>query len=125
MFTKLFEPIRIGNVELRNRIAFAPQTFDWSNEDGSVSERQVQHYATRAKGGAGLIRCESAAISRSGKMGPGALMIDKDDYIPSLRAIPEAVHKYGAKVSLQLVHCGKQGMSFITGEQPVAPSAIP
>jgi 2,4-dienoyl-CoA reductase-like NADH-dependent reductase (Old Yellow Enzyme family)/thioredoxin reductase len=125
MIKKLFKPISIGNMELRNRIVFPPMTFDWANEDGTTTDRLIQHYATRAKGGAGLIRVESAAISRSGKTGPRNLVIDKDDFIPGLKTLTEAIHQHGAKASLQLVHCGKQGMPFVTGEQPVAPSAIP
>ena len=57
MYTKLFEPINIGKVELQNRIAMAPMAIGvgFKNPDGSLTQRAIDYFAERAKGGAGLI----------------------------------------------------------------------
>ncbi len=54
-FKKLFEPIKIGPVEIKNRFVLAPMNVHMANADGSVSEQELCYYAARAKGGVGLI----------------------------------------------------------------------
>jgi 2,4-dienoyl-CoA reductase-like NADH-dependent reductase (Old Yellow Enzyme family)/thioredoxin reductase len=125
MLIKLFEPIQIGKLSLRNRIAMPPMVVNLGNSDGSVSEDTKAYYAERAKGGVGLITVEATAVATNGRSSPFQLRIDKDDFIGGLRGLTHEVHRFGAKVGIQLVHCGRQGSSKYTGEQPVAPSPIP
>ncbi len=125
MLIKLFEPIQIGKLSLRNRIAMPPMVVNLGNSDGSVSEDTKAYYAERAKGGVGLITVEATAVATNGRSSPFQLRIDQDDFIGGLRGLTHEVHRFGAKVSIQLVHCGRQGSSKYTGEQPVAPSPIP
>jgi 2,4-dienoyl-CoA reductase-like NADH-dependent reductase (Old Yellow Enzyme family)/NADPH-dependent 2,4-dienoyl-CoA reductase/sulfur reductase-like enzyme len=125
MLIKLFEPAQIGELSLRNRIVMPPMVVNFGNADGSVSEDTKAYYAERAKGGVGLITVEATAVTTNGRSSPFQLRIDKDDFIGGLRSLTGEVHRYGAKVSIQLVHCGRQGASKYTGEQPVAPSPIP
>ncbi len=124
MFDKLFESTRIGRMELRNKIVMPPMVVGFSNPDGSVSEHTKNYYAERAKGGAGLIIVESAAINRGGRSSPFQLIMYKDEFIPGWKKLVDAVHQHGAKIAVQLAHCGRQGKSAFTGEQPVAPSPI-
>lgn len=51
----LFAPIKIGTMELKNRIVMAPMGMNYAELDGSISEREINYYAARAKGGVGLI----------------------------------------------------------------------
>ncbi len=60
-FQKLFEPIRLGKVEIRNRIAMAPMVTQYADR-GCVSEQQVAYYAARARGGVGLVIVERGLI---------------------------------------------------------------
>ncbi len=120
----LFEPIVISGVELTNRIVMAPMTLGLTARDGSVSQREIDYYAERAKGGVGLIITGIATVDYPvGSV--GGLVADRDCYIPGLRKLADAVHSYGAKVTLQLNHVGRYLFSRASSVQPVAPSAVP
>jgi len=121
----LFQPIKIGDMELKNRIVMAPMGTGFGNTDGSVSEQLINYYAERAKGGAGLITIEATSVDAlSGKIGPWQLAIDNDRYIPGFAKLTHAIHAGGARASLQLNHGGRYARSSVTGTQPVAPSPI-
>jgi 2,4-dienoyl-CoA reductase-like NADH-dependent reductase (Old Yellow Enzyme family)/thioredoxin reductase len=124
MFDKLFEPARVGKMELRNRIVMPPMVTNFADPDSSVSEITKAYYAERAKGGVGLIIVEAAAICKGGGGSPLQLIMYKDEYIPKWRSLVDVVHRYGAKIGVEICHVGRQGKSAYTGEQPVGPSAI-
>ncbi|MGI6286031.1 FAD-dependent oxidoreductase [Neomoorella humiferrea] len=108
-FPNLFKPIRIGNLELPNRIVHVPTDISSSHADGSVSERDIIHHAEIAKGGTGFIIV--GATSPDGKTGRPtvtSLVADGDNYIPGLARLAEAMHRYGAKCAVQLQHPGRQ-----------------
>jgi 2,4-dienoyl-CoA reductase-like NADH-dependent reductase (Old Yellow Enzyme family)/thioredoxin reductase len=120
----LFEPISIGGLRLKNRIAMAPMATLYANEDGSVSDRLQNYIVARAKGGVGLIILEGAYTHSTGKGFPNQLSIDHDHYIPALKNLTSAVHQEGAKIALQLLHTGRQN-PLTSVQTPVAPSPIP
>ena len=68
-FTKLFEPGKIGTIEMKNRIIMPPCGTHYSSLDGFVTDRQVTYYGERAKGGVGLIVTEGAGCRKRGKFG--------------------------------------------------------
>jgi len=120
----LFTPIKIGDMQLKNRIVMAPMGTHFAL-DGYVSDQMVDYYVERAKGGVGLITMEGTCVDAPlGKLGLRQLIIDDDKYIPKLRRLVEAVHAEGARISLQLAHAGRYASSSIIGAQPVAPSPI-
>ncbi|MDF2957591.1 MAG: Dihydrolipoamide dehydrogenase [Candidatus Alkanophagales archaeon MCA70_species_1] len=122
----LFEPIKIGDVELRSRIVMAPMGTGFATRDGFVTDRMIAYYAERAKGGAGMITVEASCVdSPVGRLGPHDILVDDDKFIPGLSKLAEAIKKEGAVASLQLAHGGRYSRSYITGTQPVAPSPIP
>jgi 2,4-dienoyl-CoA reductase-like NADH-dependent reductase (Old Yellow Enzyme family)/thioredoxin reductase len=128
---KLFEPVKIGKMELKNRIVMPPMTTSFASEMGTVTQRLVDYYAERAKGGVGLIIVEATSVdSPLGRLFPTSLSVDRDLYIPGLNDLAESVQAYGAKIALQLVHAGRQTTLAATeGQQPVsssdAPSSVP
>lgn len=124
-FNKLFEPGRIGQITVKNRIAMAPMGTNLCDEKGRVNERIIDYYAERARGGVGLLIIENAAVDLRGRRRFTELIIADDSYIPGFQALTDAVHKYDAKVALQLCHRGRDARSAVTGQQPVAPSPIP
>jgi 2,4-dienoyl-CoA reductase-like NADH-dependent reductase (Old Yellow Enzyme family)/thioredoxin reductase len=123
--TKLFEPIRIGRLELSNRIVMPAMSTNYGNADGTVSDRTRHYYAERARGGAGLIITETVCVAPGGKSTSREPCIYSDDFMPGLRSLVNAVHAYGSKIAFQLHHAGRQTNTAIAGTQPVAPSAIP
>ena len=125
-FPKLFEPTRIGQMELKNRIVMPPMGTNMATPDGHVTERITSYYEQRAKGGVGLVIVETTCIDAPvGKTTAYQLAIDNDRFIPGLSQIAEVIHQHGAKAVLQLQHGGRGARSSITGIQPVAPSQVP
>lgn len=108
-FPNLFKPITIGTMKIANRICNVPTDISSSHIDGSVSQRDIHHHSTIAKGGTGFIIV--GATSPDGKTGRSTvtcLVADNDYYIPGLARLAEGMHKYGAKCAVQLQHPGRQ-----------------
>lgn len=101
---KLFEPGKIGKMELKNRIVMSPMNVGRMCEaDDSWGERIKEYYAARARGGTGLITVMWAPVSQ--KLEPatkGYLNIYSDSHLESLHKVIEGIHQHGAKVSVQI-----------------------
>ncbi|MGB4514726.1 MAG: FAD-dependent oxidoreductase [Bacillota bacterium] len=123
-FKLLKSPIKIGNMELRNRMVMPPMVTNLAHDDGSVSSKTRAYYGARAKGGIGLIIVEAANVHPLGKGFANGLDIHSDRFIPGLRSLADEVHAHGAKIAVQLYHAGRQTTSQVSGYQPVAPSPI-
>ncbi|MDO8473048.1 MAG: FAD-dependent oxidoreductase [Dehalococcoidia bacterium] len=104
---KLFEPGMIGQMELKNRIVMAPMGNGLVDMDGRLSQRQIDFYLARAKGGVGLIITCAARTRQIEQLGfaplVDTLMIDNKIYAGRLNELAEAVHDYGAKVAVQVL----------------------
>ena len=127
-FERLLSPIRIGNVELKNRVVMAPMGVGFAPGENRINDAYVKYFEARAKGGQGLITTPVATIDDTtcGIAEPGAFNLTTPEDAEGIRRITDACHKYGAKVSVQLCHPGRQSMTFWNhDQQPVAPSAIP
>jgi 2,4-dienoyl-CoA reductase (NADPH2) len=104
---KLFEPIQIGNVEIRNRIVMAPFGGGGNyGQDGMVTDRVKAFHVERARGGAGLILIGLLSPFENTVMGSGALAIYKDEFVPGLRELTDVIHAEGAKVGVQISFYG-------------------
>ncbi len=97
---RLFEPIRIGNMELRNRLVMAPMSCNLG-KDGFVTERMIRFFEERAKGGVGLIVIGDGIVeSPIGNNVKESTAVDDDKYIPMLRRLTEAeVEAYVKKLA--------------------------
>lgn len=124
-FERLFQPANIGAVEIKNRIVMAPMVTNYCENDGSVTDRLKSFLEKRAKGGAGLIVVEAAYVHPSGRGMSHQLGIHSDAMIGGLKSLVEQIHQHGAKVAVQLFHCGRQGACALTGSALMAPSAVP
>ncbi len=125
---KLFEPARIGKLELKNRIVMAPINSHLGTELGGVNNRLIDYYVERARGGVGLIITDAMCIDWPvGKAGTSPLRIDEWKYVDGLHDLTDAVHQYGAKLAAQIHHAGRQNsvLACTEGQELVAPSAIP
>ncbi|MFC2058232.1 hypothetical protein ACFLTS_01115 [Chloroflexota bacterium] len=125
-FLRLFEPISIGAMCLKNRIAMAPMVSKSADEKGFVTQMTKDYYCARAMGGTGLIIIEATYVDHPrGRGYRNQLSIADDKHIPELKALAKDIQKCGAKAAIQIQHSGPATKMSLTGSQPVAPSAIP
>ncbi len=113
-YAKLFEPVNIGSMKLKNRVALAPMGTSLGNKDDTLSDRMITFYTRIAQGGTGLIITGVSAVSRDGSMMPGMNSIHNDRYIPGFAALADSVHAAGAKLAVHLMHAGLEAFSFYT-----------
>ncbi|MGW8320402.1 MAG: oxidoreductase, partial [Thermodesulfobacteriota bacterium] len=124
----LFSPIKIGNVEIRNRILQSAHITNFA-EGGLPSERHLRYYEARAKGGIGLIIQEATVVNPYTGLHPTLSHGWKQGVVERLRKISEAVHAHGAKLFLQLAHGGVVASSYFNflnaqGCSPVPTPAV-
>ena len=124
MFKHLFTPIKIGTLEVRNRIVMPPMHMGYGDMDGTVTQRYRDYYEARAKGGAGLIITEATAVHPQRKYGLVPLCLFDDALIPSWKELADAIHRQGAKLAAQLMDPGPESMKILTGMDPVGPSPV-
>ena len=125
-FSKLFEPIQIGGMTIKNRIAMAPMGTAFATPDGVFTEQALAYYEARAKGGAGLIIIENVGVDFHRNIhASNRPAIDNDLPLPRLAKLLKLIKKHGARAIIQLNQSGRMGKSRLTGFQPVAPSPIP
>ena len=120
----LFDPIRMGALDLPNRVVMAPLTRARANEDGRVpTDTMVEYYAQRAS--AGMILTEATCVSPSGVGYVRTPGIWSDEQVEGWRRVTDAVHREGGRILMQLWHVGRiSDPSLLGGALPVAPSAI-
>ena len=125
----------IKSVSFRNRIGMAPMC-QYSAHKGLVADWHLQHYASRAVGGVGLVIVEAAAVVPEGRITPYDLGLWSDEHIPSLTKLASLIKEAGAVAAIQLAHAGRKAShdkpsnsgKFLSiengGWQTVAPSPI-
>jgi len=118
----LFTPIKIGELELKNRIIMPPM-IERLAVDGMVTQAVKDFYGARARGGVGLIVLTPGIIDES-MASSIQLGIYEDRFVPKLKELTDVVHECGAAIGIELMHLGRQGEG-IEGYKPVAASPIP
>ncbi|MFC0524441.1 NADH-dependent flavin oxidoreductase [Pontibacillus salicampi] len=124
--TKLFTAYTFpSGVQLNNRVVMAPMTNFLSNEDGSVSDKEIAYYKRRAEGlGAVITAC--ANVNESGKGFDYEIGAHRDDLIPGLKKLADAIHEQGTKAILQIFHGGRMVPARLVPNQDVlSASAVP
>ena len=117
---KVFTPGKIGNLELRNRIIRAG-CFEGLSPNASPSEALIEHHRRVAAGGVGMTTVSYCAVSKDGVAFSHEMWM-REEIIPGLRRLTDAVHKEGAKASLQTGHCGFFANKHAAGTTPIGPS---
>jgi 2,4-dienoyl-CoA reductase-like NADH-dependent reductase (Old Yellow Enzyme family) len=121
---KLFSPIKINSLELRNRIIMPCLDTTFAGDGGVVTDIQTEYFLRRARGGAALILVGPASFESLGIGYRTDIRLDRDDVITSLTALVRKIHLCGIPIGIQLYHAGRQANIDITGGDIVAPSAI-
>ncbi|WP_370316177.1 alkene reductase [Sagittula sp.] len=124
MSKSLFDPIKVGAMDLKNRIVMAPLTRNRAMEDDAPMDMHADYYAQRA--GAGLIITEATQISPEGKGYAWTPGIHSEKQVAQWKKVTDAVHAEGGKIVLQLWHVGRISHTSLQedGKAPVAPSAV-
>jgi NADPH2 dehydrogenase len=122
MAVKLFSPLTINGVTLKNRIVMSPMCmYSSHNQDGHVQNWHRTHYASRAVGQVGLIIVEATAVSAQGRISPQDLGIWSDEHVEGFNELVGLMKEHGAKTGIQLAHAGRKAV--LEGEI-LAPSAL-
>lgn len=123
-FQAMAQPIAIGPMTLKNRFAVPPMANNYANSDGTLSSRSLAYYRERAKGGFSLITIEATVVDPHAKGGPRKSCLFNDAQKEALKQVVDTCHAYGAKVSVQLQHAGRESSSSFTGYPIQAASPI-
>lgn len=118
-FENLAKPFKVGRISTKNRIWMSPLWTRQCTMDGEVTQTQINHYAARARGGAGLINLGSIAVDPKHLWKEPQNCIYADKFAPGLHELVEAVHMWEVPILCQLHHAG------MFGKDPVSPSTVP
>ena len=117
---KLFTPASIGPVTLRNR-TIRSAAFEGMGKDNNPTQQLKDYHVSVAKGGVGMTTIAYAGICRSALSFDSQLWLRKE-IVPSLHDITDEIHNQGAKVSIQIGHCGNMTHRSTAGGTPVGAS---
>ncbi len=123
----LFQPLKIGNLTLKNRIISAPTSLAEMGPGGVYSPENMAYYELRAKGGAALVNVgEAVAHGATGPDHPSMVTLDNPSAVPSMYELVSTIHKYGAYASIEFGHGGKRcNPAFLPGNVlPIGPCDI-
>ena len=117
-------PIKIGALDIPNRIVKAATVENMATEEGHVTDQLIKFYQKHAKGGAGLLITGGAAVQKNGRSVKYVMSIYDDSFIPGFEKMVNAVHEIPGKLILQLYHGGRQVPPELVAYDVVAPSAV-
>ncbi len=117
----LKSPLKIGSCEVKNRIVMPPMLMGFGSFDGKPTEKMMDYYEERAKGGAGIVMTEIARVNdQTGSAAFAQLAVSHDYHIEPLREMAKRVQKHGAKFFVQLHHPGRQNVGLLVGTLPLS-----
>ena len=121
--SKMFEAVKFGGATSRNRLVMAPMVTNFAGPDNAITDRQVDYYAERARGGVGTIIVEASVIQKTVRAFERQVGVYDDRFIPGLSQLARAIQAEGAAAVIQLHHAGPKINSKI-GLQPVSVSPV-
>ena len=122
--SKLFEVSEINGMKLSNRFVRSATWEGMAADDGACTPKLIDMMTALAQGGVGLIITSHAYVSPEGQAGPWQLGIYRDELVPGFESMTRAVHDKGGKIVMQLAHAGYFAAAKLTGQAPMAPSAV-
>jgi len=121
VYEKLFSPLKVNGLRLKNRITMAPLYLGYAGSGGNVSPLLLHYYKEMARSGAAMIMVENAGIATAGMGSPRTLRCDHDRYLRGLETLAETIRGEKALAGLQINHAGR----FAHVPETVAPSSVP
>lgn len=124
MEKKIFTPITIGSLEVKNRLVVSAMVTHYCDEEGCATERYIAYHEAKAKGGWGLIITEDYRIAPEAGASPTLPGLWCDEQIPSHRELTERIHQAGGKIVAQIYHAGWDSKRALTGVKPIGVTAV-
>ena len=121
---KIFSPLSIGKMEIKNRMVAGPIVSNWADPEGNVTTRMIDTYSERAAGGWGLVVVEATYIRPDGNNFRQMLGLWNDRQVVGHNELAEAIQLAGSKCVLQIMHGGRTARYIATGVQPVSASTL-
>jgi 2,4-dienoyl-CoA reductase-like NADH-dependent reductase (Old Yellow Enzyme family)/NADPH-dependent 2,4-dienoyl-CoA reductase/sulfur reductase-like enzyme len=121
----LFSPFSFKGFELKNRIVMPPLASFLIEDDGSVTEKTIEHYRRRAAGGPAMVIMEAHAVSPEGIVSHHQARIYDDRYVEGLSRVADVIKEEGAVPAIQIHHAGRQTPAKVIKQNPFAPSNLP
>jgi len=125
MMKHLFSPFRIKHLHLENRIVMPGLASFLIEDDGSISDKTVEHYRKRAAGGPAMVIVEAHAVSPEGIVSTHQARIYDDRFVEGLSRIAQVIKSEGAIPAIQIHHGGRQVPFRVIKRKPIAPSNLP
>lgn len=125
---KLFEPVQVGNMWLKNRVVYPPMVVNYSDPVGGVTPQLIEYYVETARAGMGLLTLEATMVMESQRVLSGAIGIHTTPMVPGLNAIVDAIRTEvpdPPKLSIQLIAVGRETEPEFTGTEIVGASDKP
>lgn len=122
MYEALFSPIKIGSMELKNRLVVPAMSTLTATPEGASTEQFAAYLERKAQGGWGLIITEYFGIKPYVGFFPRMLGIWNEELVETHRQVTDRVHKAGAKIAAQISHSGRETFIGVSDENLVAPS---
>lgn len=119
----LFTPLKIGNLEILNRLVCSATYEGMARENGEVSDELIKRYVTLSKGEVGLSITGMMYVQSSGRGYKYQLGIHDDKMTDGLKKLVGMVHREKGKIVFQIAHCGRQTTKSMAGQTPLGPSS--
>ena len=110
--SKLFSPLRVREIEFRNRIFVSPMC-QYSSDDGMPNDWHLVNLGSRAVGGASLVMVEASAVSPDGRISPHEGGMWSDDHARAFKRITKFIKSQGAVPGIQLAHAGRKASTDV------------
>jgi 2,4-dienoyl-CoA reductase-like NADH-dependent reductase (Old Yellow Enzyme family)/8-oxo-dGTP pyrophosphatase MutT (NUDIX family) len=125
LYSRSLSRLRLGDVQLRNRVGVGPINSSLFNGDGGISKLHLNFYSRLVNGGVGLLYVGGVAVSQAGRSNAGSLVLARPENTSGVTTLAELCRNAGATLAVQLMHSGRQARSAEIGHPLVAASAIP
>jgi NAD(H)-dependent 7beta-hydroxy-3-oxo-delta4-cholenoic acid oxidoreductase len=119
---KLFSPLKLGSLTLRNRVGMAPMSMDYEAADGTVPRRLADIFVRRAEGGTGFVTIDAVTVDRKYQYIGNTTCLDSDDLIPQFKAFADRVSATGSTLIPQIIHPGPESICGFRKIPPLGPS---
>ena len=111
--SKLFSPIKIRSVEVKNRLWVSPMCmYSCENQDGVVGDFHLAHLGSFAIGGAGLVMAEATAVNPEGRITPWCTGIWNQEQVQAWKKVTDLIRSLGSVSAIQLAHAGRKASTY-------------